>query len=202
MTKRSGFTLIELLIAIAIFAVVAMIGVRAVYTVVQAHHKVLLVQQHLQKMLVATSLLRQDVSQMVDRSVRDTSGSALPGILMRSSTALEFTRRGHLCLPLDDCSTFLRVAYFCKGHALYRQWWPVVDRAAETKARQMKLLDDLQTCQLRFVDDTGQYRRVWQTAVHQGASQLPRAIEWTFATSHEGQIMLLLPIAARGYQHA
>jgi len=125
---QRGFTLIELLVAIAILALISVGAFNFLHgTSVSAERlgsrqKDLLAVERLQ------GVIANDLSQWVDRPVRDELGDSLPSFVLEPGGALEFTRRG-FSNPLDRTrSDMLRVRYELRGNRLWRLTWTTLDR--------------------------------------------------------------------------
>lgn len=128
MNRQRGFTLIELLIAIAILALVSAGAYRFL---TQTSLTATRLQEREQRLLALSrlqSVLAGDLSQWVDRSVRDELGDPLPAFVLEPGGALEFTRRG-LSNPLDrPRSDLVRVRYELRGDQVWRLTWTSLDR--------------------------------------------------------------------------
>lgn len=123
-----GFTLIELLVSMAILAIISL----GAYSFLSSTSATALRVQERQAKLLALARLQgviaQDLSQWVNRPIRDELGDALPPFVLEPDGALEFTRRG-LSNPLDKArSDLLRVRYEMRGQRLWRLTWNTLDR--------------------------------------------------------------------------
>lgn len=125
---QQGFTLIELVIAIAILALVSIGAYQFLTSTSLLARGVQLREQKLMSLARLQSVLENDLTQWVDRPVRDELGSQLPSFILDSAGNLEFTRRG-LANPLDrNRSDLLRVRYELRGDQLWRLSWGTLDR--------------------------------------------------------------------------
>lgn len=125
---QQGFTLIELVVAIAILAFISL----GAYQFLSSTSLVARgLQEREQKLLALARMqgvLANDLSQWVDRPIRDELGDPRPAFLLDSAGNLEFTRRG-LANPLDrNRSDLLRVRYEVRGDRLWRLSWSTLDR--------------------------------------------------------------------------
>lgn len=123
-----GFTLIELLVSMAILAIISL----GAYSFLSSTSATALRVQERQAKLLALARLQgviaQDLSQWVNRPIRDELGDALPPFVLEPDGSLEFTRRG-LSNPLDKArSDLLRVRYEMRGKRLWRLTWNTLDR--------------------------------------------------------------------------
>ena len=123
-----GFTLIELLVSMAILAIVSL-GAYSFLSTTSA--TAVRVQDRQAKLLVIARMqgvIAHDLSQWVNRPIRDELGDSLPPFVLEPDGALEFTRRG-LSNPLDKArSDLLRVRYEMRGQRLWRVTWNTLDR--------------------------------------------------------------------------
>ncbi|OGO92436.1 MAG: type II secretion system protein GspJ [Coxiella sp. RIFCSPHIGHO2_12_FULL_42_15] len=196
--RARGFTLLEILIALAIFALVAASSAVVLRTVLNTHRQLKTSDQRLMEMVTAVTILRRDVTQMVARPVKDTSGEALPALLIPNRTEFEFTRAGYTNpLQMSARSSLQRVAYTLKDHTLYRITWPVLDRAPETKSVARVLLQNVTRLRLGFVNNEGQEVEVWSNSTAKEAI-LPKAIIITLTLKDFAEMRLIFTIRARG----
>lgn len=123
-----GFTLIELLVSMAILAIVSL-GAYSFLSTTSA--TAVRVQERQTKLLTLARMqgvIATDLSQWVNRPIRDELGDALPPFVLEPDGALEFTRRG-LSNPLDKArSDLIRVRYEMRGQRLWRLTWNTLDR--------------------------------------------------------------------------
>jgi len=125
---QRGFTLIELLVSMAILAIISL----GAYGFLSSTSSTALRVQERQARLLSVARLQgviaQDLSQWVNRPIRDELGDALPPFVLEPEGALEFTRRG-LSNPLDKPrSDLIRIRYEMRGNRLWRLSWNTLDR--------------------------------------------------------------------------
>lgn len=126
--QQRGFTLIELLVSMAILAIISL----GAYSFLSSTSSTALRVQERQARLLTVArmqgVIAQDLSQWVNRPVRDELGDALPPFVLEPDGALEFTRRG-LSNPLDKPrSDLIRIRYEMRGKRLWRLSWNTLDR--------------------------------------------------------------------------
>lgn len=149
-----GFTLIEVLIAMAITAFVAAASYSGIATVLSASERLDESRRRTGDLHRALDLLDRDVRQFVDRPVRDEFGATQPGL---SGGPLDFhplqlTRAGwHNTreLPRSDLQ---RVYYYLEDGDLWRGYYAVLDRVGNSEPLTVRLLDDVDNFELRFLD--------------------------------------------------
>lgn len=155
-----GFTLIEVLIAMAITALVAAAAYSGLSTVLTAAEQLRASNDRSGELQRALAILDRDVRQFVDRSVRDEFGERQPGFTggPLAYFPLSLTRAGwhnSQQLPRSDLQ---RVDYYLEDGNLWRAYYPVLDRLTNTERLEVRLLDDVESLELRFLADAGNLR--------------------------------------------
>jgi|WetSurMetagenome_2_1015567.scaffolds.fasta_scaffold05646_9 general secretion pathway protein J len=155
--RNRGFTLLEILVAIAIFSIMAAFS----YATLQ---QVLSTNQHLQKQADELAELQflfgrflEDISQLVNRPIRDEFGATEPA-LIGSSQILKLTRSGWENPLESKRSNLQRVEWMLEGKTLYRQYWTVLDRTRFNQPIKTALLKDIESLEFRYLDSNN----VWQ----------------------------------------
>lgn len=193
-----GFTLLEILIALAIFAIVAVSSALVLRSVLETSHHLKVSDQRLTEVMTAVTIMRRDITQMLVRPVKDTSGGLLPALLTPNRTQFEFTRAGYTNpLQMSARSTLQRVAYSLKQQTLYRTTWPVLDRAPHTKPSNRVLLKRVRSIGLRFVNAKGEWVEAWENTASNAAT-LPKALIVTLELKDLGKVKLVFAIRAQG----
>lgn len=125
---QRGFTLIELLVAIAIMAVLSVGAFNFLHSTSVASERLGKRQQELLALERLQGVIANDLSQWVNRPIRDELGDGLPPFVLEPGGALEFTRRG-FSNPLDKTrSDMLRVRYELRDGRFWRLTWTTLDR--------------------------------------------------------------------------
>ncbi|EGF7347832.1 type II secretion system protein GspJ [Escherichia coli] len=184
----SGFTLLEMLVAIAVFALLALMAQQVTNGVTRVNSAVAEHDQKLNLMQQTMSFLTHDLTQMMPRPVRGDRGQREPallvgnGVLASESEGIRFVRSG-VVNPLMHLprSNLLTVGYRIHDGYLERLSWPVVDAAGSVKPTKQKLIP-ADSLRLQFYDGTR-----WQKS---GASQqaLPVAVRMTLYSPQWGDI--------------
>ncbi len=194
----AGFTLIEILVALLIFAILSVITVVGLRSMIRSHHHLDKVDQQLQQVMSAMTVLRRDITQTITRPITSSTGTGLiPAFQSTSTTAFEFTRAGYTNpFMIAPRSTMQRVGYEFKNHKLIRITWPVLDRAPDTQPTQRVLLNHVDNMTINFVDDKGQQQESWSTQTNVQA--IPRAVILMMHIKGMGELKGIFPIDGRG----
>jgi general secretion pathway protein J len=151
----AGFTLIEVLIAMAITAFVAAVAYSSLSTTMQAVESTRASAQRTYEMNRAWMIISRDLRQFVARPVRDEFGQVEPAMAGGAAArfALSFTRGGWHNPNGIARSNLQRVNYRVEDGALWRDSYPVLDRAPETQPQEVRLLEGVEVLELVFLGD-------------------------------------------------
>jgi general secretion pathway protein J len=151
--KPAGFTLVEVLIALAITAFIAMIAYTGLSTVMTGVERLHENTNRIYEVNRAFMIMSRDLRQFAARPVRDEFGEIEPaftgGELARF--ALSFTRAGWHNPNSHPRSTLQRVNYRLEDDGLWRDTYPVLDRAGDTEPDSVLLLAGVEKLQLAFL---------------------------------------------------
>jgi general secretion pathway protein J len=155
-----GFTLVEVLIALAITAFVAAVAYTSLSTVITGVESARAGAERTQAINRTFMLLSRDLRQFVERPVRDEFGDTEPALSggEAARSALSFTRAGWHNPNGLPRSHLQRVNYRFEDQALWRESYPVLDRAGDTEGTPVRLLDDVDYLELAFLGSVDQLR--------------------------------------------
>ena len=155
-----GFTLVEVLIALAITAFVAAVAYTSLSTVITGVESARAGAERTQAINRTFMLLSRDLRQFVERPVRDEFGDTEPSLSGGEAArfALSFTRAGWHNPNGLPRSHLQRVNYRFEDQALWRESYPVLDRAGDTEGTPVRLLDDVDYLELAFLGSVDQLR--------------------------------------------
>lgn len=197
-SSQFGFTLLEVLIALAIFSLLAIISTIGVRTVINTFNRVSAVDERTREILLATIILRRDISQMIDRPVLDENGLKKKSLVTSAKENIQFTRAGYTnpagVLPR---SSLQRIEYSFKEHSLIRTSWSALDLMETSKPQATILLKGIKSIYFSYVDGLGKVVDTWSTNVNQ-AQIFPRAIIVTLRLQEAGQLQMIIPIRGHG----
>lgn len=153
----AGFTLVEVLIALAITAFVAVVSYTGLSTVIAGVGSTRAVAEQTWELNRALMILGRDLRHFTPRPVRDEFGESEPALVggRAARFLLSFTRSGWHNPQAHPRSNLQRVNYLWEDDALWRESYPVLDRAGATEARRVLLLDGVSSLRLLFLDSTG-----------------------------------------------
>ena len=159
-----GFTLLEMLVALGVFAVIGLLSAQIVTQMVDVNERTRARADRLVEVQRAVELIRRDVQQLAHRHVRDELGEPVPTLDVNQVGVMRFTRRGW-SNPLErQRSELQRVAYVLEGDLLYRVFWPVLDRGADTQPVSQLLLPGVETVEVSAIDVSGRRHAYWPLA--------------------------------------
>jgi len=199
MNRNAGFTLLELLVALSIFALLAAMAYGGLNTVLKARAATDLQAARLTQLQNTFFWLGRDLTQTVNRPVRDEYGDLQPALMgvEMGDYRLALTRGGWLNPADRPRGGLQRVAYGLRDDQLLRVYWNVLDRAQDSPPQESVLLDGVERLELRYLDAQKQWSDAWPNAAAGAAPNTapPRAVEVTIETKAEGRITRLFGVA-------
>ena len=182
--RQHGFTLLEILIALAIFAIMSMMAYAGLAAVLDASRATEPRSEQMAQLQTTFYLLNEDLSQIINRPIRDELGSTEPAFSGgRGNEILVFTRSVPAWSSVAATNNLQRISYRIENGALYRQVWNIPDRTQETQYRRRKLMNAAQV-EVRFYDEASQ---TWLPFTG-GKGGIPKAIEISFNLAGLGNI--------------
>ncbi len=195
--KRSaGFTLIEVMIALAIFAIVSSLAYSGLQSVVNSKVRTEAALERLQQLQMTMLTLSSDMQQLSSREGHDSLGGRLAALTTQDANLIvDFTRSGWRNPANQVRSTLQRVAYRIDDESLIRVHWPQVDRADDDMRIERVLITNIESLELRFLDDKNQWRTNWPSAnasASGNTAEPPGAIEITLKMNDWGEIKRII----------
>jgi general secretion pathway protein J len=198
--RERGFTLLEILVVVAIFAVFALLAYGGLDAVLSTRARVELSQKRIAELQKAYIRLRDDFQQVRNRPIRDNYGDLQPGLLGADNAAVELTRGGWRNPLSQPRATLERVAYRLDDNALHRSSWRLLDRAQDTPAVDVVLLNDVTDLRWRFLDEKHEWQTRWPTlqtaasTAQAGNVAPPLGIEVRLTTKDLGELRFVFKL--------
>jgi len=162
-----GFTLLELVIAMAIFAIMSTIAYSGLNNVLTAKARTDEQAQQLVRLQLAFTHMGRDISQAVNRGIRDEYGEVQAPLIGRDLDGflIELTRSGwRNPIPQEQRprSSLQRIAYKIEDEKLIRATWPMLDRDQDGLIIENEMLDHVTKLEFNFLDKTNNDK--WHTS--------------------------------------
>jgi general secretion pathway protein J len=176
--KRRGFTLLEVLIAIAIVAVIALLGYRALASLSDAETRLAAEATRWRTLDLFFARLEGDMRQAVPRSARSGSTREAPWLAFIADpanggdSALAFSRAGPE-FAFEPGSAGQRIGYRLRNGNVEVLYWASYDRPPDAQATSYALLSDVAHFQLTYLARNNAWVDTWPLT---GDADLPRAV--------------------------
>lgn len=192
--RQKGFTLAEVLIALLIFALIAAASVYALRLGVDSRDQLAEADAVLKRIQISRTLIKEDLAQIVSRSVRDEfgvrTGGAFSGGQVRfgrtesddEKTLVAFTRGGWLNPDaVAPRSALQHVEYVFKDGALIRRAFVYLDETENSEFVERVLFENLESAEAEFLNGEIRGELEWADAwpLSSGTRTPPRAVAIT-----------------------
>jgi general secretion pathway protein J len=174
-----GFTLLEVLIAIAIVAVIAVLGYRALASLSDAETRLAAEATRWRTLDLFFARLEGDMREAMPRSARSGAVREAPwlGAVIRSGgndgdSAVAFSRAGPE-FNIEPGSAGQRLGYRLREGTVEVLYWPSFDRPQDAPATSYALLTDVTRFRLIYLARNNAWVESWPIA---GDADLPRAV--------------------------
>lgn len=162
--SQRGFTLMEVLIAVTITAVIGLGVWQVLSGVVLSRDRVNEVAEEFDQLQRTMLLLERDLTQVVNRPVRDMYGDYKPALTSREdSFALVLTRQGWRNPLGMRRSSLQRAGWEYTGEELRRRHWITLDQGQEENSQDVVLLSEVTSFEIRFLDHRRNWTDGWPT---------------------------------------
>lgn len=159
--RLAGFTLLEMLVVFAVFAAIGIVTAQIVSNVTRNQKVVQERAARLGEVQRAMQFIQRDFLQYVDRGVRDMLGEPLPALQIDANGLIEFTRLGWRNPLARQRAEVQRVGYLLEQDTLYRVYWNVLDRAADSEPVLQELLTGVERVEFVALDRSGNEYSFW-----------------------------------------
>jgi general secretion pathway protein J len=177
--KQRGFTLVEVLVALTIFALMSMLAYRGLNSMLETRAHLTEDNRRWRDLALTLAQLEQDMSQAVNRPVRDSGGLLQPALVgvpqpLANDAQLSVSRMGS-GWQTGVAADVQRHGYRLRNGTLEQLVWPVLDQAPLSVPAVYPLLDRVSRFELRYLDAAGNWQPSWPLP---GATAvLPAALE-------------------------
>ena len=193
MRRLRGFTLIELLVAVALFALIGVLGYRGLDSVQRSASHVSREAERWQEIALVVERFGRDVRQATLRAGRQANGESAPAWWGRpligdapGDAQLVFTRIGH------EEREPQRLGYRWRQDQLELLTWPAPQ--AQAAPRSHPLLQGVQGMELAYLDQAGNWQPAWPPV---GSARLPRAVRLRLKLA-EGEVERVFDLPGEG----
>ena len=197
MNARRGYVLLELVVAIAIFAVLAVLAYGSLDSIVRTRAGLDEAGTRLRALQLGVSAFERDLRAATARPVRGLYGETLPA-LQGTAEALELTHHEYASPVAGSARAALaRATWTLEGEVLVRSGWATLDRAPDARPLRRELLDDCTRLRLRYLDAGGAWRDAWppRDGAESAPDRLPRAVEFRVVLRDAGEIRRVVELA-------
>jgi general secretion pathway protein J len=164
MSRRGGFTLLEVLIAIAIAAVIAVLGYRAIAALTESESRLSAESARWRVLDLFFARLEADMRLAVPRSARygDVREPGWAGQIADSSgnSAVSFSRAGPE-FSLEPGSAGQRIGYRLREGVIEVLYWAGYDRPTGVAPTAYPLLSDVSRFRLAYLARDGTWAQAW-----------------------------------------
>lgn len=190
---RQGFTLFEMLIAVSIFAVIGVMSMSSLIQVGDTGKQVTDSQRRLSDIQFALAYIGKDLTQLVDRKIRDQYGDEKAQFILEQNS-LSFTRQGWSNLLKRQRSNLQRVEYFIRDESLLRRFWPELDQPFSENKLEQVLLSNITDYSVKLITKGKEKIEQWPSQQNQPPDVVPVAVEFTIELKGFGQIQRVYEI--------
>lgn len=196
--KQQGFTLLETLVAISIFSLMSLGAYKMLTTVIDSNEATETRSDRLKEIQNAFSILSNDISQIINRDIRDKFGDEKAAFIANDDGNLEFTRQGWVNHFKYKRSELQRVEYRFEDGKLFRNFWPIIDHGKFPKYLTQKIISDSKGLDFRFLDEDNKWHARWDfLSGADDISNLPIAVEILLDDEIFGEIRKVIAVAAK-----
>jgi len=170
-----GFTLLEILVALAILALLSVLGYRALGSLADSEVRLTAETRHWRSLDLLFTRLEADLRQALPREARtgNVSQRAWEGSTDSDGNALLTFSRAGPEFALDVGSAGQRLGYRLREGSIEVLYWPYLDNTAQATPTAYALADGVARFRIDYLDRDGNLREDWPVA---GETALPRAV--------------------------
>lgn len=186
MRQPRGFTLVEALLALAIFAVIAVLAYRATASLTDGEARLSAEAARWRTLEALFTRFEADIRQAIPRAVRVGSARepAWLGTAYGGQSALVFTRAGSEFFA-EPAPAGQRLGYRLRAGTLELAYWPHLDHTDGAQPLVYPLVTDVAGFQLEYLARDGRWLASWPLF---GEDEIPRAVRLTLTLADGARI--------------
>ena len=195
--KYAAFTLIEVLVALAIFAILALISYRTLASVLDTRERLQKTSAVLRDQALFFSRFENDLAAMLPRRSVNQDGLVEPALVVEPTTngnapIIRFSRAGFAANTGLEAAP-QRIGYRLNNNKIELLIWEGIDQAPRGVPSAYVALRDVQSLQIRVLDKIGEqtnWRNSWSPTNEKidAPVKLPVAIEVNLTPTNGGSI--------------
>lgn len=194
MRQQLGFTLIELIVAVAVFAVVALMAYGGLDLILRSRAGLEQSFERQREIERAVLRIERDLRQSYARAVRGAYGEEQPA-MAGDSQRLSFSSLELRSDADGVAARGARIGYLRRDGALWRSADPVLDRSPRETARLTQQLQRVARVQFSYLGEGNQRLDQWPPRTGIVAPErLPRAVEVLIELEDVGEIVRLIEL--------
>jgi general secretion pathway protein J len=166
--STSGFTLVEVMIAMAIFAILAVISYRTLDSLFRTREHLSVETARLRDVALLFARLDDDLAMLMDRRVR-TADNLIDDALRLSAllpgpdeASLVFTRAG-FAGSVGATAAPQRIGYRLREGTIELVMWPALDTAPRSAPQAFPALRNVREAKWQALDRAGNWQDVWRS---------------------------------------
>jgi len=186
MKAARGFTLVEALLALAIFAVIAVLSYRATASLTDGEARLSAEAARWRTLEALFTRFEADIRQAVPRAVR-VGGAREPawlGTAYGGQSAVVFTRAGSEFFA-EPAPAGQRLGYRLREGTLELAYWPHLDHTDGAQPLVYPLVTDVAAFRLEYLARDGRWLGSWPLF---GEDEIPRAVRLTLTLADGARI--------------
>ncbi len=193
--KASGFTLIETIIALAVFAIVGTMAFTGLNAILKWQTDLDQHSNQIKTLQLALKYFERDISQLIERSVRDQYGDSQPAFSADEDAIMSFTYSGWRNPAGLSRSNMQRVAYEVNDEELIRHSWNRLDGAINEDSRSIPILKGVRDLKWKFLNQGSVWENRWPPInVDPVTAGLPRVVSISFTIDPWGKITRIIAV--------
>jgi len=192
--SEKGFTLFEVLIAVSIFAVIGAMTMSSLIQVGRTGEQVSESQRVLSEIQFALDYLGKDITQIVNRKIRDQYGDEQSQLII-DENRLTFTRAGWNNLLQQPRSNLQRVEYVLVDDVLQRRYWPQLDQSYTEVKVEQTLLQGVDDFSIKLLTKGKEEIESWPPDTQGNSTLKPVALELSLDLLKFGKVQRVYEIA-------